>query len=200
MLTDQRPPALAPCLRTALAVRQDTAVASTLPARIFDAAEAACDAADARYRETFARVLPKRAAREAAELTETFRASVRTLRAAAAEEAGAMFARAGRPAPHFDVLDVAPPPADGLTHVDIVRLADLGDRARARVARFRDEANGRLVPLLGDEAREALVAAKRARIAAFHGAIHAALAPYGPSLARFTATVEALATLADGWY
>ena len=102
MLTDQRPPALAPCLRTALAVRQDTAVASTLPARIFDAAEAACDAADARYRETFARVLPKRAAREAAELTETFRASVRTLRAAAADNGCRDCRMVQRPGDRYD--------------------------------------------------------------------------------------------------
>lgn len=200
MLTQQRPPALAPCLRTALAVRQDAAICAALPAGLFDAAAAECDAADAAYRTTFARVLSKSAARDALALTDAFRANVRALRTAAAAEAAAMFRRAGRAAPAFDVLDVAPPPSDGLTHVDIVRLADLGDRARARIARFRSDANEKLGPLLGDEARDALVAAKRARVAAFHGAIHAALAPHGPQIARFTVTVEALATLADGWY
>jgi hypothetical protein len=48
--------------------------------------------------------------------------------------------------------------------------------------------------------REALTEAKRVRVVAFRGAVHAALSPFTASIEHYSDIVEALASLADGWY
>jgi hypothetical protein len=54
--------------------------------------------------------------------------------------------------------------------------------------------------VLSVAARDALIAAKRARLAAFRGAVHAALVPFASRVDRYSDTVESLASVADGWY
>ncbi|GAC1304568.1 MAG: hypothetical protein NVSMB19_15490 [Vulcanimicrobiaceae bacterium] len=200
MATQPQPPPLARTLRTALLARQPRIDPSGLPPALFVETVAACDAADRRYRDAIERALAPRDARELLATASAFRGRVRELRATTGAEIDALFARAGRSPVAIDPLDLTTPRVSGLSHVDLVRLADLADRARANVARLRAQANDRIAPLLDAAARDALVAAKQARGVAFAGAVHAELTPFGATIERFSGTVEALATLADGWY
>jgi hypothetical protein len=193
-------PPLVRALRSGLLFRQPSLGAAHLPEPLFMETAVRCDAADRVYRATIEAVLAPADAREVLGTMSAFRAHVRDVRSAARTEIGTLIARVVREPLDFDPLDVAAPRIEGLSHVDGVRLADLSDRARLRVGALRAEANARIAPHLSDAAREALAAAKRARIAAFAGAVHAELAPLSASLERFSATVEALSTLADGWY
>jgi hypothetical protein len=191
---------LARALRRALIFRQPSLDPAGLTTSLFTETVVRCDAADRAYRGEIETVLAPADAREVLGTMSAFRAHVRDVRSAARTEIDALVARSARVLPDFDPLDVAAPRIDGLSHVDGVRLADLSDRARLRVDALRAEANGRIAPHLTEAAREALAAAKRVRIVAFTGAVHAELAPLATSLERFSATVESLATLADTWY
>jgi hypothetical protein len=171
-----------------------------LTTSLFTETAVRCDAADRAYRAVIEDVLAPADAREVLGTMSAFRAHVRDVRSAARTEIDALVARAARALPDFDPLDVVAPRIEGLSHVDGVRVADLSDRARLRVDALRAEANARIAPHLSDASREALSAAKRVRIVAFTGAVHAELAPLATSLERFSATVESLATLADTWY
>ncbi len=171
-----------------------------MPLTLFVETTASCDAADRAYRAAIETVLAPADAREVLGTMSAFRAHVRDVRSAARTEIDALVGRAAPVLPDFDPLDVVAPRIEGLSHVASVRLADLSDRARLRVDALRAEANARIAPQLSEAAREALAAAKRARMVAFTGAVHAELAPMAASLERFSPTVEALATLADGWY
>jgi hypothetical protein len=193
-------PPLVRALRSGLLFRQPSLGAAHLPEALFMETAVRCDAADRDYRAAIEAVLAPADAREVLGTMSAFRAHVRDVRSAARTEIAALIARVVREPPDFDPLDVAAPRIEGLSHVDGVRLADLSDRARLRVDALRLEANARIAPHLSDAARDALAAAKRARIAAFTGAVHAELVPLTASLDRFSATVEALSTLADGWY
>jgi hypothetical protein len=187
-------------LRWALLFRQPGLDPARLPADLFVEAEARCDAADDAYRALFGEVLAPAAAREMLAATSAFRLRVREIRAAARAEADALLARNAQPPVDFDPLDVVSPRIGGLSHVDGVRLADLSDRARLQVGALRAQANATIAPLLSDEARERLASAKRSRVVAFRGAVHAELAPLGPAIERFSPTVEGLAGVAEGWY
>jgi len=187
-------------LRSGLLFRQPSLGAAALPESLFVETAVRCDTADRAYRSAIEDVLAAADAREVLGTMSAFRAHVRDIRAAARTEIGTLVARVAGAPPDFDPLDVVAPRIEGLSHVDGVRLADLCDRARLRVDALRAEANARIAPHLSEGAREALAAAKRARIDAFTGAVHAQLAPLSASLERFSPTVEALAMLADGWY
>ena len=194
------PPPLARVLRCALLFRQPELDPARLPQELFAETAARCDAADEAYRAVIGEVLAPAAATEVLATTRAFRARVHEIRAAARAEADALLARNAHPPVDFDPLDVVSPRVGGLSHVDSVRLADLSDRARLQVGGLRAQANATIAPLLSDDARERLAAAKRARVVAFHGAVHAELAPLGPAVERFSLTVEGLAGVADGWY
>lgn len=191
---------LARALRAALLFRQPSLEPAGLPAALFDDTPAACDGADRVYRAAIVRVLSPDAAREVLEATDSFRERVRAIRTAARTEIDALLVRGGNAPVDFDPLDVVSPRIGGLNHVASVRLADLCDRARLQVGALRAEANTRIAPLLSETSRSELATAKRARVAVFHGAVHADLARLGVPLERFSQTVESLATLADGWY
>ncbi len=200
MLAHPKEPALVRTLRTALLTRQPRLDAATLPPLLFVEAVVACDAADRRHRKAIELALSPSSAGELLAATSAFRARVRDVRATIGADVEALFARGGLTPVDIDPLDLMMPRISGLSHVDIVRLADLSDRARARVDALRTQANERIAPLLNATARDALMAAKRERVVAFSGALHAELTPLGAAVERFSATVEALATLADGWY
>jgi hypothetical protein len=193
------PPSLARALRAALIFRQPSVDPAQLPATLFDETPAAFDDADRVYRAAIARVLAPDAARDVLETADAFRERVRAIRVAARTEIDALLVRSGNVPIDFDPLDVVSPRVGGLNHVEIVRLADFCDRARLQVGALRVEANARIAPLVSEASRSELASAKRARITAFHGAVHAELARLG-ALERFSQTVESLATLADGWY
>lgn len=171
-----------------------------MPRPLFAGVVVACDAADRRYRAAIETALSAASASALWATTSAFRARVRDVRAATRVETDALFARAGQPPLEIDPLDLATPRVSGLSHVDLVRLADLADRARATVGTLRAHANEKIAPLLDDATRATLVAAKRERGIAFTGAMHAELLPLGTAVERFSEVVEALATLADGWY
>jgi hypothetical protein len=191
---------LARALRAALLFRQPSLDPARLPASLFVDTAAGCDEADRVYRAAIADVLASAAAGDMLATASAFRERVREIRAAARTEIDALLVRSGNVPIDFDPLDVVSPRVGGLNHVEIIRLADLCDRARLQVGGLRADANARIAPLLTEDSRSALATAKRARITAFHGAVHAELAPLGFSLERFSQTVESLATLADGWY
>jgi hypothetical protein len=193
-------PPLVRALRSGLLFRQPSLAAAQLPESLFMETAVRCDAADRAYRAAIEDVLAPADAREVLGTMSAFRAHVRDVRSAATTEIAALITRVVREPPDFDPLDVTAPRIEGLSHVDGVRLADLSDRARLRVDALRAEANARIAPHLSEAARDALAAAKRARVAAFTGAVHAELVPLAASLERFSTTVEALSTLADGWY
>ncbi len=199
MITPQQP-ALVHALRTALLARQPRLAGTTLAPLLFVETVVACDAADRRYRAAIEAALAPSDARELLATASAFRARVREVRAASANEIAALFRRGGRSPVEIDPLDLVTPRISGLSHVDIVRLADLSDRARARIDALRVQANQRIAPLLNEKTRGALMDAKRARLSAFSGAVHAELTPLGAALERFSETVEALAAVADGWY
>lgn len=192
--------ALVHALRAGLLFRQPALDQARLPGTLFVAAVAAFDEADRAYRAAIGRVLAPDAAREMLAATDAFRERVRKTRTAVRAEIDTLLVRSGVPPADFDPLDVVSPRIGDLNHVAIVRLADLCDRARLQVGAVRAEANVRIAPLLTETSRDELATAKRARITAFRGAVHADLAPIGFSLERFSQTVESLATLADGWY
>ena len=191
---------LARALFAALLFRQPALDPARLPAPLFVAAVAAFDEADAAYRAAIGGALEPDAAREMLDAIDAFRERVRKVRAAVRAEIDALLVRSGSAAVDFDPLDVVAPRIGELNHVAAVRLADLGDRARLQVGEMRAEANARIAPLLTETSRDRLATAKRARVTAFRGAVHAELAPIGFSLERFSQTVESLASLADGWY
>jgi len=193
------PPALVRALRSALLARQPRLDPATLEPLLFVETVVACDAADRRYRAAIEALAPA-AAREILPVTSAFRALVRDVRTTIGNETALLFTRSGLTPVDIDPLDLATPRVSGLSHVDLVRLADLADRARAAVRRLREDANERIAPLLTDLMRESLLTAKRERGIAFAGAVHAELTPLGRRVERFSDTVEALATLADGWY
>jgi hypothetical protein len=195
-----QPPSLARVLFTALLFRQPSLDAAGLPDTFFSATVARCDEADRAYQAAIEGALAPVDAREVLATASAFRARVRDVRSAAHTECATLFARYGSSPVDFDPLDVIAPRIAGLSHADAVRLADLCDRAGRQVGELRAQANARIAPLLSDAARDELVTAKRARVAAFHGAVHAELAPLARSIERFSPTVESLATLADGWY
>jgi hypothetical protein len=190
---------LARALRAALLFRQPALEPDRLPPALFAGTAAACDEADRVYRAAIGGALAPDAARELLATASGFRERVREIRTAVCAEIDTLLVRSGIAPVDFDPLDVVSPRVGGLNHVAIVRLADVCDRARLQVGSLRAEANARIAPLLSESARGELASAKRARIAAFHGAVHAELARLGP-LERFSQTVESLATLADGWY
>ena len=159
----------------------------------------ACDAADRAFRASIEANLTPAAAREVLSAMTTFRMRVREVRASAAAEASRV-ARPGVGAGAADPLDVATPRMDNLSHVAAVRLADVSDRARAHVAVLRERANAQIEPALTPAARAALIAAKRARLAAFREAVNGALAPFAERMIRYSETVDSLALVADGWY
>jgi hypothetical protein len=192
-------PPLARALRAALLFRQPSLDPAQLPAALFVDTAAHCDEADRVYQAAIAGVLASDAARDVLAAASAFRERVREIRAAARREIDALLVRSGNVPIDFDPLDVVSPRVGGLNHVEIVRLADFCDRARLQVGGLRTEANARIAPLLSEASRGELASAKRARITAFHGAVHAELARLG-ALERFSQTVESLATLADGWY
>ena len=191
---------LARALRSALLFRQPALDPARLPATLFVAAVAAFDEADEGYRAAIGGALVPVAAGEMLAAIDAFRERVRKVRAAVRAEIDALLVRSGVAPVDFDPLDVVSPRIGELNHVAAVRLADLGDRARLQVGAMRAEANARIAPLLTETSREVLATAKRARVTAFRGAVHAELAPIGLSLERFSQTVESLASLADGWY
>jgi hypothetical protein len=191
---------LARALRAALLFRQPALDPDRLPPGLFAAAADACEEADRVYRAAIDGALPPDAARELLATASGFRERVREIRTAVRADIDALLVSSGSPPVEFDPLDVVSPRIGGLNHVAIVRLADVSDRARLQVGALRAEANARIAPLLTESSRDELATAKRARITAFRGAVHAELAPIGFSLERFSQTVESLATLADGWY
>jgi hypothetical protein len=193
-------PSLARALRSGLLFRQPSLEPAALPTSLFTETVVRCDAADRAYRAAIEDVLAAADAREVLGTMGAFRAHVRDVRSAVRTEIDVLVSRAARVLPDFDPLDVVAPRIEGLSHVDGVRLADLSDRARLRVDALRAEANARIAPHLSEGAREKLATAKRVRITAFTGAVHAELAPLAASLERFSPTVEALAALADAWY
>lgn len=195
-----QPPPLARALRAALAFRQPALDVAHLAPALFVETAARCDAADRAYRAAIERVLAPDDAREVLGTASAFRARVREIRSAARSESDALLAASRRAPVEFDPLDVVAPRIDGLNHVDVVRMADLCDRARQQVAALRAQANARIAAHLSDGTRDELVSAKRARIVAFTGAVHAELLPHSAAVERFSQTVESLAALADGWY
>ena len=194
------PLSLPRALRAALLFRQPSLDPDRLPPALLAGTAAACDEADRVYRAAIDAALEPDAARELLATASGFRERVREIRTAVRAEIEALLASSGSPAIEFDPLDVVSPRIGGLNHVATVRLADASDRARLQVGALRAEANARIAPLLNESSRAELATAKRARITAFRGAVHAELAPIAFSLERFSQTVESLATLADGWY
>jgi hypothetical protein len=192
---------LARALRAGLLVRRPNLRAEAIDRDAFAPAIPLFADADEAYRGTIRATLRNDAAQSVLSQASAFQARVREIRTTTRVEIGQIYGRAGMRYGDDDPLDVVQPAVAGLSHVDAVRVADLSDRARATVARLRDDANGRVVPLLKPDDAAALIDAKRRRITAFRGAIHGVVMPiaYG-IVVNLNEAIESLATLADGWY
>lgn len=193
-------PALVATLRTALVARAPRVDPSHLSPFLFVESVVGCDAADRRYRDAIRSELAPDAARDLLAASDAFRADVFALRVATGTQIDALLRRGGLAAVAIDAFDLATPRLSGLTHVDLVRLADLGDRARRDFDGARARANDLIAPLLDPQSREALVNARKTRICAFSDAIGQPLTDLRAEIERFPVTVEALAMLADRWY
>ncbi len=166
----------------------------------FTPAIAAMDAADRAYRKAIESVLAPAAASEVLGTMAAFRHQVTQIRENAAKEIRALYERAGKTYGDYDPLDTYTPSTSGLAHVDGVRVADLGDRARADVARIRTEANARIAPHIGTHAA-AIVSEKKRRVTAFKGALHEVIVPIvGGSAQSISPIIDDLASIADGFY
>ena len=166
----------------------------------FTPAIAAMDIADRAYRESIETILEPAAAQAVLDTMAAYRHQVGIVREAAATEIRALYERAGRTYGDYDPLDTYTPSTSGLAHVDGVRVADLGDRARADVARLRAEANARIAPHIGANGA-AIVAEKKRRVTAFKGALHAVVVPLvGGSAQAVSPIIDDLAAIADGFY
>jgi len=172
----------------------DTLAAAFTPAIV------AMDAADRAYRKAIETILPAENAREVLGTMAAFRRKTAEIRESAATEIRAMYKRAGRDYGNFDPLDTYTPSTSGLAHVDGVRVADLGDRARAETTRVRTEANARIAPHIGMHGG-AIVTEKKRRVTEFKGALHAIVVPLvGGSAKSVSPIIDDLAAIADGFY
>ncbi len=192
---------LALALRAGLLVRCDALDPAHVPREQFVDSLALFEAADDAYRQAIRATLRNDAAQSIIAEARAFRIALAAIRERAHAEIAPIYARAGRAYGDHDPLDTVAPSTAGLAHVDSVRVADCSDRARDDAARLRERANGRILPLLRPEDITTLIEAKRTRIVAFRGAIHAAAMPLLLGVAaKPSDIVESLATLADGWY
>lgn len=197
-MTDQP---LARALRAGLLARRPELVPDRIERDAFAAALPLLASADDAFRGAIVATLRNDAAQSVLSQTSAFQERVRAIRTRTRAEIAQIYGRSGRTYGDDDPLDVVQPSVAGLAHVDGVRVADLSDRARAEVARLRDDANARVTPLLKPDDVAALIDAKRRRIAAFRGAVHGVVMPIAYGLiVNLSDTVESLATLADGWY
>ena len=193
-------PPLARVLTAKLAAHVELQREPESVARAFTPAIAAMDAADRAYREAIESILAPAAGREVLGTMAAFRHQVTQIRENAAKEIRALYERAGKTYGDYDPLDTYTPSTSGLAHVDGVRVADLGDRARADVARIRTEANERIAPHTGAHAA-AIVGEKKRRVTAFKGALHEVIVPIvGGSAQSISPIIDDLASIADGFY
>lgn len=187
---------LAEKLRVHVPVERDDDALATA----FTPAIVAMDAADRAYRQAIETILPPDDAREVLGTMSAFRRKIADVRVNAATEIRGMYERAGRSYGNFDPLDTYTPSTSGLAHVDGVRVADIGDRARAESARLRTEANARITPHIGAHGG-AIVAEKKRRVTEFKGALHAVVVPLvGGSAKSVSPIIDDLAAIADGFY
>ena len=193
-------PPLARVMAAKLAAHLDVPRDAESLSAAFTPAIAAMDVADRVYRESIETILEAAPARAVLETMAAYRHQVGLIRDAAATEIRALFERAGRTYGDYDPLDPYTPSTSGLAHVDGVRVSDLGDRARADVARLRGEANARIAPHIGANGA-GIVAEKKHRMTAFKGALHAVVVPIvGGSAQAVSPVIDDLAALADGFY
>lgn len=174
-----------------------------MPPERFSACVAALDEADRRYGESFGQQLPATAARQLLALMSEFRRQTQTIRTRTHAELEQLYARSGRHWGDFDPLDVFVPTPEGLAHVDGMRAADIGDRARAEVRMLRGEANRQTVVLFGNRPTHEIIAAKQIRNADFRTALSDALAiseAVGIPGETREKLIDALCALVDGWY
>jgi hypothetical protein len=186
-------------LRAALLARSPALPVSDVGRDAFEATVRSCTEADLAFQRSIGATLAPAAAREVLAATSSFRARVRAVRSRALAET-LHVAGVGTGDSFADPLDVVTPRISNLSHVAAVRLADVSDRARAEVAVLRRHANERIEPVLTTAARSALIEAKRARLVAFRGAVHAALVPFASRVDRFSDTVESRAAGGDPGY
>lgn len=193
-------PPLARVLATKLAVLAALETDDETIVAAFTPAIAALDAADRAYRQAIEAVLPPDDSREVLGTMAAFRRKVAEIREQTTTEIRALYERAGKTYGYYDPLDTYTASTSGLAHVDGVRVADLGDRARAEAARLRTEANARIAPHIGSHGAR-IVVEKRRRVTEFKGAIHAIVVPLvGGSAQTVSPIIDDLAAIADGFY
>ncbi len=199
------PPPLALTLAAVTCSRLGLDGDEPVAAQTFVAAVAAMDAADRAYRSAIEATLPHDAGAALLSAMASFRNRAHEVRENARREIGDLYKKFGRDYGWFDPLDLYLPPTTGLSHADGMRVATMCDAARAEIDALRARVNATVTARLHPAQLEALVAAKRARSAAFEAAIADVLAAAVPAREAVPATAldkaaGELARLADGWY
>jgi hypothetical protein len=171
----------------------------------FIPAVAAMDEADRVYRRTIEDTLAPQTAGAVLSGMASFREQVREIREHSRREIAELYRVYNRTYGWFDPLDSFRPPIEGLSHADGTRVATIADRSRAHVDSLRAQVNEAALKRLDAVEIEALVAAKRRRLAAFEAALKTPLESAAATHPFVTPedvdkALYQLTQLADGWY